>query len=101
MPWGHEDVEIRLGALHVPKSEVHDLLESMVRANPTRETVLKAAKTLEFVGDAEGANAWRRRAPPPPGAQRTSPRASATLAGAAPMNLVSACLPRKRRGHAI
>jgi choline-sulfatase len=53
-----------------PRDEVRDVLESMVRANPTRETALQAAKTLEFVGDAEGANAWRHRAPPLRSAQR-------------------------------
>jgi hypothetical protein len=47
------------------QAEVHGVLDSMVRASPTRETILLAAKTLEFMGDAEGARAWRHRAAPP------------------------------------
>jgi arylsulfatase A-like enzyme/Flp pilus assembly protein TadD len=48
------------------QAEVHDLLDSMVRASPSRETILLAAKTLDFMGDAEGARAWRHRGTPPP-----------------------------------
>jgi arylsulfatase A-like enzyme/Tfp pilus assembly protein PilF len=46
------------------KNEIHELLESMVRAKPTRETALQAKKTLEFIGDQEGANAWQHWARP-------------------------------------
>ncbi len=45
-----------------PRSEVHDILESMVKANPGRETILLGAKTLAFVGDKDVAARWRRRA---------------------------------------
>jgi arylsulfatase A-like enzyme/Flp pilus assembly protein TadD len=41
--------------------EVDRLLEAMVAANPGRETLELAAKTLESMGDAQGARAWRRR----------------------------------------
>ncbi len=41
--------------------DVDHLLEAMVAANPTRETIELAAKTLESMGDAQGARAWRRR----------------------------------------
>lgn len=44
-----------------PRSEVHRILDSMAKANPSRETVLLGAKTLEFVGDKDAARAWRRR----------------------------------------
>lgn len=42
--------------------EIHEILDSMVKANPGRETILLAAKTLDFVGDKDAAGAWRRRA---------------------------------------
>jgi choline-sulfatase len=45
-----------------PRTEVRDILESMVKANPGRETMLLAARTLDFVGDKAAAAAWRRRA---------------------------------------
>ena len=48
-----------------PRREVHDVLESMVKANPGRETILLGAKTLDFVGDKDAASAWRRRAATP------------------------------------
>jgi predicted Zn-dependent protease len=41
--------------------EVDGLLEKMVAANPTPETIEIAAKTLESMGDAKGAALWRRR----------------------------------------
>jgi arylsulfatase A-like enzyme/Tfp pilus assembly protein PilF len=44
-----------------PRSEVHEILESMVKANPARETILLGAKTLDFVGDQDAARVWRRR----------------------------------------
>jgi hypothetical protein len=44
-----------------PRSDVYAILDSMVKANPARETILLGAKTLDFVGDAETARAWRRR----------------------------------------
>jgi arylsulfatase A-like enzyme/tetratricopeptide (TPR) repeat protein len=52
------------------RREVHDILESMVKANPVRETIVLGAKTLDFMGDKDAAVAWRRRAassgsPPP------------------------------------
>ncbi len=45
-----------------PRREVHEILESMVKANSVRETLVLAAKTLDFVGDKDAAGAWRRRA---------------------------------------
>jgi choline-sulfatase len=45
-----------------PRGEVHEILDSMVKANPSRETVLLGAKTLDFVGDKSLAGAWRLRA---------------------------------------
>jgi tetratricopeptide (TPR) repeat protein len=44
------------------RAEVHHILDAMVKANPGSETILLAAKTLDFVGDKEAARAWRRRA---------------------------------------
>jgi len=44
-----------------PVKDVDRLLEAMVAANPTHETIELAAKTLESLGDAQGARAWRRR----------------------------------------
>jgi tetratricopeptide (TPR) repeat protein len=41
--------------------EVDRLLERMVAANPTPETIELAAKTLDSMGDAKGAAAWRKR----------------------------------------
>jgi tetratricopeptide (TPR) repeat protein len=50
------------GIEHRRVSEVEHLLQSMLAANPTRETALLAAKTLESMGDPAGAAQWRRRA---------------------------------------
>jgi arylsulfatase A-like enzyme/Flp pilus assembly protein TadD len=50
------------GIEHRRVSEVDQLLQSMQTANPTKETALLAAKTLESMGDSEGAARWRRRA---------------------------------------
>jgi arylsulfatase A-like enzyme/Flp pilus assembly protein TadD len=44
------------------RGEVHEILDSMVKANPRRETILLGAKTLDFMGDKDAARAWRRRA---------------------------------------
>jgi hypothetical protein len=44
------------------RAEVRQVLDAMVKANPGRETILLAAKTLDFVGDEEAARAWRGRA---------------------------------------
>ena len=44
-----------------PRSEVHEILDAMVKANPARETILLGAKTLDFVGEKDAARAWRRR----------------------------------------
>jgi arylsulfatase A-like enzyme len=44
------------------RREVHEILESMVTANPVRETMVLGAKTLDFMGDKDAAVAWRRRA---------------------------------------
>jgi arylsulfatase A-like enzyme len=41
--------------------EIDGVLEKMVAANPTAETLEIAAKTLESMGDRKGAAAWRRR----------------------------------------
>jgi arylsulfatase A-like enzyme len=51
------------GLQHRSVKDVDRLLEAMVAANPTRETIELAAKTLESMGDAQGARAWRRRSP--------------------------------------
>ena len=51
------------GLQHRTVKEIDRLLEAMVAANPTRETTELAAKTLESMGDAPGARAWRRRSP--------------------------------------
>jgi tetratricopeptide (TPR) repeat protein len=53
--------------------EVDRLLERMVAANPTPETEALAAKTLESLGDHEGASAWRRRTRPSPARLRSLP----------------------------
>ena len=45
-----------------PRTEVQGVLDSMVKANPGRETILLGAKTLDFVGDKDAATRWRRRA---------------------------------------
>ncbi len=45
-----------------PRGEIHEILDSMVKANPARETILLGAKTLDFMGDKDAARAWRRRA---------------------------------------
>jgi choline-sulfatase len=50
------------GLEHRRVVEVDRLLQSMLAANPSRETAFLAAKTLEAMGDAEGATRWRRRA---------------------------------------
>jgi len=42
--------------------EVDRLLEAMVAAHPSPQTMLLAARTLESMGDTKGAAAWRRRA---------------------------------------
>jgi arylsulfatase A-like enzyme len=44
------------------REECREILETMARARPGADTARLAAKTLDFVGDAEGARAWRRRA---------------------------------------
>jgi len=44
------------------RGEIHEILDSMVKANPVRETILLGAKTLDFMGDTDAARAWRRRA---------------------------------------
>ncbi len=53
-----------------PAREVDGVLEAMVAADPRPETRELAAKTLESMGDAAGARAWRRRAAPPAGGAR-------------------------------
>jgi choline-sulfatase len=45
-----------------PPAEVREILDSMERAYPGRETVLLGAKTLDFLGDKDAAREWRRRA---------------------------------------
>lgn len=40
--------------------EVRALLDRMVRARPSRETALLAAKTLDTLGDRQAAAQWRR-----------------------------------------
>jgi tetratricopeptide (TPR) repeat protein len=62
----NSDVYARLaivyGIEHRRVSEVQELLEAMQAANPTRETAVLAAKTLESMGDPADAARWRRRA---------------------------------------
>lgn len=53
------------GLQHRTIKEVDALLEQMVSAAPGVETLELAAKTLESMGDARGAQAWRRRARTP------------------------------------
>jgi predicted Zn-dependent protease len=48
-----------------PAREVEGVLEEMVAADPRPETRELAARTLESMGNAAGARAWRRRAPRP------------------------------------
>jgi arylsulfatase A-like enzyme/Flp pilus assembly protein TadD len=43
-------------------NDIEPLIQAMVAANPGRDTYLAAASTVERLGDAEGARAWRRRA---------------------------------------
>ena len=50
------------GLEHRTVREVDALLERMVAARPGRDTLELAASTLESMGDAVGARAWRRRA---------------------------------------
>jgi len=45
-----------------PLAESRELLEQMHRARPGEGSALLAAKALDFIGDAAGAEAWRRRA---------------------------------------
>ncbi|MGZ8867482.1 MAG: sulfatase-like hydrolase/transferase [Thermoanaerobaculia bacterium] len=42
--------------------EAQRAIESMVRANPGKRTLLFAARTLDALGDAKGAAQWRKRA---------------------------------------
>jgi Flp pilus assembly protein TadD len=42
--------------------EAAGVLESMVRANPTRATMLFAAETTEAIGDTRATVRWRERA---------------------------------------
>jgi choline-sulfatase len=51
-----------LGLRHRTVAEVDRLLEQMVTASPGRASLEIAAKTLESMGDAKGARAWRARA---------------------------------------
>ncbi len=62
------------GLQHRTVREVDRLLETMVAARPGRESMEAAARTLESMGDAVGARAWRRRAAALP---RTRPAPSA------------------------
>src|SRR5262249_20657422 len=41
-----------------PRAEVHEILDSMERAYPGRETLLLGAKTLDFLGDNDAAREW-------------------------------------------
>jgi Flp pilus assembly protein TadD len=53
------------GIQHRTIKEVDALLEQMVAANPGSSALEAAARTLESMGDARGAQAWRRRARTP------------------------------------
>ena len=44
------------------RDEIHEILDSMAKASPGRQTLLLGAKTLDFLGDKDAARAWRRRA---------------------------------------
>ena len=44
------------------REQCREILETMARARPGADTALLAAKALDFMGDADGARAWRRRA---------------------------------------
>ncbi|PYQ49364.1 MAG: hypothetical protein DMF78_18450, partial [Acidobacteria bacterium] len=50
------------GLQHRTIKEVDGVLERMAAASPDPATFVLAAKTLESMGDARGAQAWRRRA---------------------------------------
>jgi hypothetical protein len=46
-----------------PRSEVHGVLEAMWKVSPTADRAELAARTLDTLGDAHAAAAWRARAP--------------------------------------
>ncbi len=48
-------------------AEARALLEQLGERNPSRETYLFAAKTLEYLGDRRTAEDWKRRAAAFPG----------------------------------
>ena len=62
----HREAYARLAILYALEgrrvADVRQLLDSMHAHNPGRETALLAARTLDSLGDGEGAAAWRRRA---------------------------------------
>jgi predicted Zn-dependent protease len=60
-PQAYASLAVMLALQGRPRSEVHEILDSMVKANPARETILLGAKTLVFLGDKDAARAWRRR----------------------------------------
>lgn len=49
------------GIQHRTYGEVYRLLDRMLAANPSAQTVQVGIETLEIMGDARGAAAWRRR----------------------------------------
>jgi tetratricopeptide (TPR) repeat protein len=61
-PQTYASLAVVLALQNRPRADVQRILEAMVKASPGRETILLAAKTLDFLGDKENAGAWRRRA---------------------------------------
>lgn len=62
----HREAYARLAILYALEgrrvAEVRELLDSMHAHDPGRDAALLAARTLDSLGDEEGAAAWRRRA---------------------------------------
>ena len=61
---------VLLAVQHHTRAEVHGLLESMYRANPSLATARLAEKTLDSIGDHAGATRWAARGRSPSAASR-------------------------------
>jgi tetratricopeptide (TPR) repeat protein len=62
-----------LSLVRRPRAEIRALLDEMYAAQPTREVAAVAARTAASLGDAEAAEAWRRRAATPGAALEAEP----------------------------
>jgi len=60
-PQSYASLAVMVALQGRPRSEVHQILDAMVKANPAQETIRLGAKTLDFVGDKDAARAWRKR----------------------------------------